>query len=297
MQIYALPNVGNAGLGNQLFPWARAELFARKSGARILAPLWGTFRLGPYFRGEAEKRHYGGFFRAPHHVHGIRRMVVRSSCTRIPETDVELLAPSGGPDCVVEFTGIQNLFSPLLGESKFIRESLWVMTRERHHPPGNLYGKHFIAMHIRRGDLTRQGFTESELAGVLQFTALEWFISMAKLVSQPDTGGPLPLVIFTDGFDKEVAPLMELPGVVIHERRSALTDLWIMSRASVFIASGFSTFSMWASYIGGMPTLYAPGKIQQYVQGPPGKSMEYEIGPDDQLPDALLCYVNSLKVL
>jgi len=49
VSLFALPIVGRAGLGNMLFPWARAEIFAKRFNARVLRPSWNTVRPGPYF--------------------------------------------------------------------------------------------------------------------------------------------------------------------------------------------------------------------------------------------------------
>ena len=76
----------------------------------------------------------------------------------------------------------------------------------------------------------------------------------------------VPIVVFTDGRPEEVRELTELKGVRYHDRKPAITDLLMLSNADLLLASGRSTFSMWASFLGEMPTIYAPGKMQQRVQ-------------------------------
>ena len=286
MRLFALPLIGRAGLGNNLFPWARAELFARQSGAKMLAPQWTRIRLGPYLRREPQKRRYGREFQMEHHVRGLSRLLISMLGRRIPEAQAltylhmsQSLLPS-----VVEFSGIDDLFTPLLTEHEFIRRQLWSITSEPLRSTGEQYGGRFIAMHVRRGDLTRQGFTQQELAGVYQFTPLIWFVDMARAVRGFEPLRSVPIVVFTDGENEEVEALRCIDGVFFSQRQRPITDLWTMAHAGLLFASGFSTFSMWASYLGGMPTIYAPGKIQQRVQTGRAQAMEIELAGGQNIP-------------
>ena len=286
-RLFALPVVGRSGLGNMLFPWARAELFARASGARILAPVWTSARIGPYLRREPVKRLYYGFFRAPNHERGVSRMMIAALGRRIAETQIAAqmpgLASAGRPNIVV-FSGLGNLFTPLFGAQHFIRDRLWTMSKPKMRSSGAVYGDRFIGMHVRRGDITRQGFTPERLKTVGQYTPISWFVSMAQAVRSNPELRPLPIVVFSDGSEAEIAPLRTVENVVIHQRRSALEDLWTLSHANLLFASGFSTFSMWASYLGGGPTIYAPGKIQQRVQTGLEAPFEIELSEGGDLP-------------
>ena len=183
------------------------------------------------------------------------------------------------------FEGIAGLFVPLANEHAFIRERLWQMTRARLRPPASSHEPSFIAMHVRRGDLTRQGFSEGQLVDVKQFTPLSWFVAMARAVRDVKAVRDCPIVVFTDGTADELAELLAVDGVRLHRSELAITDLWMMAQARTLFASGFSTFSMWASYLGGMPTLYAPGKLQQPVQGGRPDACEEEIAAAEELPE------------
>jgi len=292
MSLFALPLVGRAGLGNGLFPWARAELFAQQSGARVLAPRWAGFRLGPYLRREPEKRSYSNFFRAPQHVSGVSSFMIRTFAHRVPESQLDAVGRvrSRRP-ILVEYSGIDGLFMPLLGRSIFLRERLWEMTAAGLRSTGADGGKPFIAMHVRRGDITRRKFTERELEAVTQYTPLAWFVSMARAVRRCKALERVPIIVFTDGDSHEVAELCSVNGVRLHRRTPAIADLWTMTHAALLFGSGFSTFGMWASFLGGMPTIYAPGKIQQYVQSGNPNALEIEMSDGDDLPEAVLASI------
>jgi hypothetical protein len=294
MSLFADPVVGRAGLGNALFPWARAELFARKTAARVLAPRWPGLRIGPYVRREPDKRQYSGMFFAPHHVSGLRRLAIKSFAHRVSEAEA-IADPTSVFKCtrtqVVEFCGIEKLFQPLLGEAAFIREELWHMTTATLRPKEKCWRAPFIAFHVRRGDITRQGFSQEDLNEVKQFTPLSWFISMARALKKDRKLNSIPIVVFTDGSSEEVRELCAIGGVRLHERELAITDLWTMSRARLLFGSGFSTFSMWASFLGGMPTIYARNKIQQRVQEADKGAIEMELAETEAIPSRVACRV------
>lgn len=288
MGTYAWPRIGRAGLGNCLLPWARSELFAARTGARIVEPDWTSLRLGPYLRRETEKRRYGKYFFAADHVRGSAKLIVRITARQVDEGEWNENAHRGPRPLLVRFSGIGDLFAPLLGHWEFIRERLWRMTREELRPGKRGTGPGFIAMHVRRGDITRQGFSPGELTEVTQFTALSWYVNMARAVRACPSTRSLPIVVFTDGYPDEVAELIRLPGVQLRPLEPAITDLWAMSRASLLFGSGFSTFSMWSSYLGGMPTLYAPGKLAQRVLSGQKDAIELEVPTDEVIPAAVL---------
>jgi hypothetical protein len=279
-RLFAYPIVGRAGLGNCLFPWARAELFARNSGARVLAPRWTTVRLGPYLRRDPDKRRYGGFFRAPHHCRGLSRWVIQAFGRRIKEEELDRLAiefDDSQLPCVVEFRGMRNFFVRLLGEQDFLRSKLWEMTRESLRPDSAACEPQFIAMHVRRTDFLLDG------SGT-KLTPVSWFISMAESVRSDKSLRKIPIIVFTDSRVEEISELARMEGVRVQERQAAITDLLMLSHAGLLFASGWSTFGMWASFLGQMPTIYGPGKLHQRVQPGP-ETLEIELEEAAAIPE------------
>jgi hypothetical protein len=51
-----------AGLGNQLFPLMKAYVFAHINHLPVTIVNYRQLRLGPWLRGEKNKRIYNGFF-------------------------------------------------------------------------------------------------------------------------------------------------------------------------------------------------------------------------------------------
>jgi hypothetical protein len=274
-----------------LFPWARGELFARQHNIKLLAPFWPPFRIGPYLRNEPEKRSYLGFFRSPGHIRGLKKRLILASSRFVGEEDFSKEKELAGRT-VVRFQGLgQGLgtyFKPLLNDYSFIRERLWEMTVPRLRDDGGQYGGRYVAIHVRRGDITRMGWSAERLTARPIYTPMEWFCEAAAKLRRQLSDPSFPIVIFTDGSEEEVRPLLQLRNVHVKVPQQAITDLWALSHARLLIATGYSTFSMWASYLGGMPTIYAPGKIQERVQQGRLGALEIELPTSDDIPAALL---------
>jgi len=145
----------------------------------------------------------------------------------------------------------------------------------------------FIAAHVRRGDLTRQT-TVKDFESLVQFTPTQWFVQALLALKARPRWHDLPVRIFSDGSDEELGPLLRIPGCERTTTSSSVGDMLALANASLLLASGHSTFSMWASFMGRMPTLYAPGKLQQALHdGEPG-AFEGEWVAGTPLPAAIL---------
>jgi hypothetical protein len=290
MKLYALARIGRAGLGNCLLPWARAEIFARRTGAALLAPRWAQPRLGPWLRAEAVKRGYFGYFSSKGYLSGWKKLAVCAIAHRVDEhAAADRLAGRGRP-VLVEFSGLGSMFAPLLEHRALVLERLRGITAERFQSAPVGEERNFVAMHVRRGDLTRQGYSKQELGSVAQYTCLSWFASMVSAIRSAPTLRHLPVVVFTDGYPDEVSELTRMPGVRLRAPQPAIADLWALSRARILFASGNSTFSIWGSFLGGMPTLYAPGKLAHRVLACEPGSLELELEEGAAIPDSVIAH-------
>lgn len=57
-KMYGKPMIGRAGLGNELFPWARCMIWCHQTGAALAPFSWRRLHVGPYLRNESDKRQY-----------------------------------------------------------------------------------------------------------------------------------------------------------------------------------------------------------------------------------------------
>jgi len=65
----------------------------------------------------------------------------------------------------------------------------------------------------------------------------------------------LPIRVYSDGHDAELAPLLAMDGVTRARSSDDINDLIAMASASVLVGS-HSTFSRWAAFLGNMPVIW-----------------------------------------
>jgi len=290
-QIYSYPRlsktdllvlrIGGNGLGNLLFNWARCLSRSRRRNWHMIWPTWYSHkpknkRVNPY-----DIRTYGDLFRPTgDYISGpmkIRQLLFRKW---ISEDDAEIAPPKSG--CVVQFRGMEGKFQPFLDDLKLIRCELLAMTREEHLAGFLAPDPAPVGIHIRRGDFLQRTTYEQMVSAHNSLLPLSWYIDALESVRNR-CGKPVPAYVFSDGEDEELAPLLSLENVRRVEFGSSIADILALSRSRLIIASG-STFSQWASYLGQVPTIAHPGKIDQPVMLE-HTGTEIEWAPGDVMPD------------
>jgi hypothetical protein len=68
-----------------------------------------------------------------------------------------------------------------------------------------------------------------------------------------------------------------MPNVQLAGTENAMVDILLLSKASALITSGTSTFSMWAAFLGGMPTLWFPGLLTSLNANKPWYDLESDL--------------------
>jgi hypothetical protein len=271
-----------AGLANMLIPWARAEVFGMRHGLRMLAPRWFMPRIGPILRRERDPRFYTGQFSSRGYVRGLRKWAVLARARRVSEDEGDALAKAGfsGSPVVVQFTSYERWFQGLLEHRIFVKRRLHEILSGRvkalvRQPIGGAV----VAVHLRRGDMRvmRPGEPYDERNwGTMSD---EWFLGAIRSV-RGALGEDAPVAIFSDGTDAQLAPFLDLPNTRRAPAASAVVDLIRLSRARVLITTGTSSFSAWAAYLGGMPSVWYPGLRGRFL--PPAEGLGEMIETDFQ---------------
>ena len=228
-----------AGLGNLLFTWARAEIYALQSGGRVIAPTWRNLKLGPWLRREPDKRGYGSIFRHRHPARAVADLLSRTTIRRISEDDY-LASPLAHPDSIVTVRDLGRCFADLDGHADYLRSRLLDLSR---HPLASSRSG-FIALHIRCGDFAPPPPRYVRNSRI----DLDWFVAELRRVRErlPD----LPAVIFTDDTSGGVrAAFAATARVSFAEPANALQDIFRMAAAEHLVLSN-STFSLWAAFLG-----------------------------------------------
>lgn len=273
MKLYVNPIVGRTGLSNMLFCWARAELYCTFCGAHMLAPQWTNFfRIGPWLRGERDKRYYLNMFTADNAITGLKRQWLLRSCAHVQEGDLfevdhqeirlreERLSGAQKGAVIVDCEGMGGLFDPILMHQEHIRERLWKITAPAIREAVNhMENRPFIGVHIRRGDFSHIGLAIPDAWYVKAVQQAVDRLSHAKGGEQ--SGAPL-IRVFSDACPETLQFLPKaFAHVEIMPKAPALQDLWALSKASIIVGTSRSTFSMWAVYLGQMPSYWHPNDL------------------------------------
>lgn len=242
MSVYAYPVVGRTGLGNMLITWARAVVFAKETGAKLIAPAWTNFwRIGPIVRREKDKRLYLGQFTNDGYVKGLSRFL-RLVCLR----HVDEHKYNGEQNCVVKFSGHEEGMRFVLKHLDIVKSELLRITDSTINKRLDELPQRFIGVHLRLGDFARIGFA-------LDADYYRRAIRRALHVCGMDT----PICLFSDAKDGQIPYLAaEFPTLEIMPKAPALQDILSLSRAKVLVATNRSTFSAWAAVLGNMPNYW-----------------------------------------
>lgn len=262
--------IGGLGLGNMLFTYAKAVLYARDHGARLIWPTWVSIPVGQILRRESNKRFYHDLFQNRiGAVSGFQKL--RLLWTRKKD--------------IVVMEGMEGEFEPIAGKenSEYLYRHFQTILQERNRKAMEFEPGNGICMHIRLGDFTRG--TEADLKAGNPNTSIpiEWYIDVIQQIRDA-VSETLPVYIFSDGSREELQDILALPGVQQVTFGTAIGDILAMSKARLFVASG-STFSRWVRYLGRMNTITYPGQLKQHLleENEPAFEIEAEQIPEEYL--------------
>lgn len=221
------------GLGNRLFPYARALLLARETGAELIEPSWFELRRGPIMR---EGQILGGL--SPRALLGKvwlydnfrpERWVERPGSVRSVSGDGNAFADLAGRDRVI----LAHLVNRA---SDTVRAEIAVPT-----PP--------IVLNVRlaRDFKQAQSASDYRLKGAIRSPVAFYAAGLEEARSW--LGANSPAAIVSDGTDAELAPLLALPNVARFRSTRALSDLLFMARARFIVGTGGSSFSAWGAFL------------------------------------------------
>jgi hypothetical protein len=244
--------IGGPGLGNLLFIWARAFARSLETGAVLIDPVWHQLKVGPILRRERDLRTYLDVFpvRSPRAVW--RELVRCRLLGRPPTGEVRV----GGARVTYEIVRDgRTTFHDLDPYREQIRTVLPKLVRPRALP--SLPPTEFIALHVRLGDFAppREGTLGTAINTRLP---LSWYLAALRAARAAHGDPTFPALVFSDGADEELEPLLREPGVERAPPRPAFADMLTMARARVLVCSN-STFSFWAAFLGQAMLVAPPG--------------------------------------
>jgi len=249
--------MGRTGLAHSLLAWGRCAVWCRDTGATMMAPRWLRPRIGPYLRGERDKRNYALTFHPGPFLWEPQRSLIRLRAQTF-YAELDLPEPGYAPPrpLVVVFRNAQALnerkmFHHVAAHGMFLKQQLLAMTRPRFIPqPAS--APH-IAIHVRLGDFSVASEAAIKAGATNVRLSVAWY-GRALEQLRKGLGINLPAIVYSDGSDAELAPVLAFNNVVRAPRAAAITDLLSLSQSCVLIASA-SGFSHWGAFLGGVPSL------------------------------------------
>src|SRR5215467_14111086 len=294
--LYCYPKfVRSSGLGNRLFSWARCKIYSHRHTVPMLSPHWAHVRRASITRGGIA---YGNALRkillwdnfkpAKGEICGSRRMALLLTAARISEDiDVDQF-DRDGPDKLIVFSNGPYDFADWQQARKSIYDWLREITKSKWLRASNRYSEVPIGINVRRGRDFRDPTDASEFfrAGAIR-TPLDWYVKALRQ-TRAAIGQQAKAFVVSEGTERDLRPLLQEPDVELVKSASAISDLLILAKSRILIGAGGSSFSAWASFLSGAPTVTHPGQSFQWfklsISGIPFVGeLDVETGPSFEL--------------
>jgi len=291
--------IGGNGLGNLLFIFARAVIYAKKYQLELINPTWRSVKLGTILRGERDSRAYSNLFDKPMGISGIKKFFLLFFAKKYPENKLlELIKGISdnqeiNSQIVIECTGHEGFFEGLIGYRLLIRNKLLsIITDSNIQNIKNHQLNDGIVVHIRMGDFQPVPGELSKIKPFLNYRLpIAWYICMIDKIRER-AGIETPVYIFSDGRTSQLSEILCKENIFRIDTGNSISDMISLSSGAILIGSG-STFSMWASFLGGMPSIWYPS-LHPYELLEDQNIYEGEINFNDQLPEKLLINISSI---
>ena len=151
------------------------------------------------------------------------------------------------------------------------------------------FNSNSVAIHIRMGDFKNPNNEDVLRKGSWNYRLpIQWY---KNIISKIREVSDMPIYIFSDAENTELEEILNINNCKRVYFGSAISDMIALSRCKVLVSSA-STFSMWASFLGQMPTIWFPGQMRQKLII--NKTLfEGEIDYNDPLPSSIIQLINN----
>lgn len=250
-----------SGLGNKLFVWARALVFARHHGLPLVVTGWCTPRWRALLKGE-DARIYWNYFTPWNELPASQRSRARV----VSEPSLDAVLP--GDATVYEFSEMphwKTCFEGLREHRELIRSELFGHLTAARRREIAAVSRPMICLQIRMGDFRALKEHEqfSQVGGVR--TPLDYFRQWIEDFRAVQ-GSDLAVTIVSDGSAQELAPLLAMPNVTHTQGRSGLADLILMADSRLLVCSAGSTFSEWGGFLGDPVLIHHPDHMHYFCR-------------------------------
>ncbi len=239
MAYAALDFIRSSGLGNRLFPWARAQLHCLSTGDILIAPRWHAIRRGPILRGG---RVCGGV--PVRCIPGKIWLIGNFRADRHPQVERAPLESAA----LTWFAGDGQFFADLAGCHEVLLTELERIVTMRVHRQVAQHLASPIVLNVRLGRDFPAPLSPDQIPTGPSRSPLSWYVETLRTVRK-ELGEDCPAIIVSDGTPGELAPLLREPRVALARTTLAAADLLLLARARCLIVTGGSSFSAWGAFL------------------------------------------------
>ncbi len=252
--------IGGAGLGNLLFTYSRALIYANENCYKLIWPTWPSFKIGPYLRRELDKRFYGDLFvNNSGYVDGIEKFKILAFNKKINQDDVESVKDND----VVIFDKFKMNFEGIKKYRDVIRDDLIKNLSEKNKKALDFDFTNSISVHIRLGDFGAPSVDKLKRGCNNTSIPIEWYVKVILQIRKI-IGRDIKVYVFSDGSDEQLDDVLKLINVEKITFGTSIADIIALSRSNLFIASG-SSFSMWARFLGNLSTITYTNQLKDKI--------------------------------
>jgi hypothetical protein len=193
----------------------------------------------------------------------MRRWWVLLNYPRIEEPSFEVTQGDPTSRVLYVFDRIphwRDYFCEIREHREFVRSKLLESVRDRYLESVNVVEPPVVGVHVRCGDF-RKLLPGEDFAKVgLVRTPLSYFQDVIHFIRMIH-GSDVPVTVFSDGRDDELAALLAMPNVRRAASNPDIVDLLLLSRSRLIVASAGSTFSYWAGFLADAALILHPDHI------------------------------------
>lgn len=263
-----IASLPNAGLGNCLFVWANATVFAQINQLSLHTVGWNRFHIGPWLRGERVKRSYNNYFLQNSSVktwfitnfgrYFSNKLLLNPDITISICKNTNYIIFNTLPHWSDYFQGIKE-YRSLVKTALFknLTSNIQAILSRQTNPE--------IGVHVRLGDFRKLDEGEDFAKVGLVRTPLDYFEMVIKEIRSLHHK-EMAVTLFSDGHSHELSSLLKLPNVKLAPTNPDIVDLILLSKSKIIITSASSTFSAWAGFLSDAALIIHPDHVHQPVR-------------------------------
>ena len=230
IEIMGLVRLGGPGLGNILLTIAHGIRIATEQNCPIIHPVIPQIKIGPWLRGEKQKRFYFGELKYNPLL-----------------TMFQQLRAYGNSHDVIEATGLYDYFIGIEEHKSVIKNWLLINSTKSinsHHPVFD------IGIHVRRGDFSKTPTKN----GINEQLTIDWYIAAIEIAIKRSEEHTCSILVSSDDNGEACNTIRNHFGstakIYENKNKKIMSSIYGLASARQLIISR-STLSLWSVFLAG----------------------------------------------